>query len=92
MVCDRSTRQCSVRLLPDCRWNEVDFIGRSPLGAVAIEEKAGDRCAPPRLVQQWPVDSGYVEYRGTEVLRQNLVWILPMKEFMRRLASGVIFI
>lgn len=73
---------------------EVDFVWQSPTNAVAIEVKAGDRwrrneLAPLReLVEQGRVGRGFVVYGGTETLREGPILILPVKEFMMRLASG----
>lgn len=73
---------------------EIDFIWRRGKRAVGIEVKASRRYRRDFTVglrdflDRRLISSAYLVYDGSEVLRDENVSILPLKDFLRRLAAG----
>jgi predicted AAA+ superfamily ATPase len=73
---------------------EIDFIWRRGKRAVGIEVKAASRyrreftAALRDFLDRQLIASAYLVYDGAEVLRDEKVSIFPVKEFLRRLATG----
>jgi predicted AAA+ superfamily ATPase len=76
---------------------EVDFIWRRGGRAVGVEVKASarwrreDSAALQQLLDEKVLTDGYLVYRGTDVLRDRRVTILPVEEFSTRVARGELF-
>lgn len=73
---------------------EIDFIWRRGKRAVGVEVKASNRYrsdeskALKAFLEQKLLGSAYVVYEGSDVLKDGAVTVLPVVEFMRRLARG----
>jgi uncharacterized protein len=70
---------------------EVDFVVYGALGLWAIEVKNTTRIHPQDLrslnhfLQDYPMATALLLYRGTETLRQNNILIMPCEEFLQQL-------
>ena len=73
---------------------EIDFIWRRGKRAVGVEVKASTRYRSEEsstlreFLERKLLSSAYVVYDGQEVLLDGGVSVLPVAEFMRRLATG----
>ena len=73
---------------------EIDFIWRRGKRAVGIEVKASNRYRSEEaatlreFLQRKLLGSAYVVYDGRDVLQDGGITVLPVAEFMRRLARG----
>lgn len=73
---------------------EIDFIWRRGRRAVGIEVKASNRhrsaeaATLREFVERKLLGAAYVVYDGRDVLKDGVVTVLPVVEFMRRLARG----
>ena len=73
---------------------EIDFIWRRGKRAVGIEVRASNRYRSEEtatlreFLERKLLSSAYAVYDGREVLKDAGVTILPVAEFMRRLARG----
>lgn len=73
---------------------EIDFIWRRAKRAVGIEVKASNRYRSEEtatlreFLQRELLGSAYVVYDGRDVLQDGGITVLPVAEFMRRLAGG----
>ena len=76
--------------------SEVDFIWSRAATAVGIEVKAatrwrhGDGTALNELYAQKRLRRAYGTYLGREALRDHAVHVLPLGDFLHRLAAGEI--
>ena len=77
---------------------EIDFIWRRGKRAVGIEVKASNRYRSEEVavlrefLQRKLLDSAYVVYDGRDVLQDGGVTVLPVVEFMQRLARGDVIV
>lgn len=77
--------------------SEVDFIWSRGDQHVGIEVKASSRWRREysttlnQLVDRGVLTRAFLVYNGTEELRDRKATVLPVREFMRRAASGAIF-
>lgn len=73
---------------------EIDFIWRRGKRAVGIEVKASNRyrreeaATLREFLERKLLGSAYVVYEGRDILKDAGVVVLPVVEFMRRLAQG----
>jgi len=75
---------------------EIDFIWRRGARAIGVEVKASHRYRPEEaaalreFLARRRIAAAYLVYDGREILNDRGIVVLPVREFMKRLAGGAI--